>query len=136
MFRHLIYLILLTIIFNGFSGLAQGRNHRGYLSFTNPLPNHSNSKTHKNRFLFSLRSEQKVFNNHPSGSKFNSTFARNLKRESRGFGRGITKGAKNSLPVDRHSQGVGQSRNFLFLFPGKKKFYRGHRSRLGLYRMK
>jgi hypothetical protein len=107
-----------------------------YMGGRSSIPNHvfSKSTTYVNKR--SLRLQRRGFGIAPSGAKFKGTYVKQLKRERRGFGGGITRGRPNALASNRHNQGIGRERRFKFLFPGHPKYYRGNRSKLGLFKMK
>lgn len=128
-------ILTLIILLSSLETFSQ-RRREVYMGSYKPLPSHSFSKTNSQRYVKSLRRQRSVFGRTPRYSKSQQVFSRKLKAERRGFRKGMTRGIPNAMANNRHNQKRYRNKKFPFIFQGNKNFYRGKRSKLGLYRMK
>lgn len=134
-------IIFLLFLFVSLCSCFKPRNYTSHNGNPRPLPSYRSSlygKNYlkKNRLYKSLNTQRRGFSRAPSGPKYNPSYGRALKKEQNGFSpRGITHGRPNALAMNRHTQSSFR-KTFPFLFPGKPKYYRGRRSKLGLFHLK
>ncbi len=131
-----LYFIIIFLFFFLFSGCTGTKRINVYNGGDTPLRSWRSQASSNKKFQRSVNHQKRGFGSSPSGVKYNSSFGNSIKKERRGFGsRGITGGRSNAMANNRYSQNFFK-KNFPFLFPSHPKYYRGQRSKLGLFRSK